>query len=67
MLKVLRFVAGFGLLCSASGFLLEGGLSRYAKFGIPANPNWKLIAIGVVMAAAGGVLVRPEILKRGAR
>jgi hypothetical protein len=59
MLKVLRITAGLALLVSATGFLIEGGLSRYARFGIPARPNWRLIAIGLVMAGMGGFLVRP--------
>ena len=65
MLKVLRLIAGIALLCMASGFLIEGGLSRYARFGIPTRPSWGLIAIGVLMAGAGAALVRPGILKRG--
>jgi len=59
IVKVLRLIAGFALICSATAFLIEGGLSRYGRVGIPAHPDWRLIAIGLAMAGAGGVLIRP--------
>ena len=53
MLKTLRITAGVALMLSASGFLIQGGLSRYAQYGIPPTPDWKWIAVGLVMLALG--------------
>jgi len=59
MIVILRLIAGVALICCATPFLIEGGLSRYGRGGIPADPDWRLIAIGLAMAGAGGVLIRP--------
>jgi len=61
--KTLRIVAGAVLVLVAGSFFMEGGLSRYAQHrrqhGFPAHSDWRLIAIGFVLAGAGGVLLRP--------
>jgi hypothetical protein len=44
-LNVVRFVVGAALMLSAGGVLIEGGLSRYAKYGIPPHADWGIIAI----------------------
>jgi hypothetical protein len=36
MLKILRVVIGIGLMLTAAAFLIQGGLSRYARYGMPA-------------------------------
>jgi len=59
MLKILRFVVGLALMLSASGLLIQGGFSRYAKYGIPPHANWRLIAAGLLMLAIGAFLIRP--------
>ena len=58
-LRVLRSVAGFALMLSATGVLVEGGLSRYAKYGMPPHADWRIIAFGLVLLSAGAFLVRP--------
>ncbi len=59
ILKILRSVAGAVIMLSAVPFLIQGGLSRYAKYGIPRTPDWRLLLVGLVMMAIGGVLIRP--------
>jgi hypothetical protein len=59
ILKVLRSAAGAVIMLSAVPFLIQGGLSRYAKYGIPRSPDWRLMVVGLVMLAIGGVLIRP--------
>jgi hypothetical protein len=63
-LKVLRPVAGFALMLSASGVLVQGGLSRYAKYGMPPHADWRMIAFGLVLLSAGAFLVRPGFFLR---
>jgi len=58
-LKIVRIVIGFALMLSASGFLIQGGFSRYAEFGMPPHADWRLIAIGLFMLGIGGFLIRP--------
>jgi hypothetical protein len=59
ILKFLRCTAGALIVLSAVPFLIQGGLSRYAKYGIPRTPDWRLMLVGLVMVAIGGVLIRP--------
>jgi hypothetical protein len=63
-LKVLRSIAGFALMLSASGVLVQGGLSRYAKYGMPPHADWGIIALGLVLLSAGAFLVRPDFFLR---
>jgi hypothetical protein len=58
-MKVMRI--GFGLLLalSSTGFLIQGGLSRYAKSGMPPAADWKVIFTGLVMLTVGLILIRP--------
>ena len=58
-MKVIRIAAGIALVLSSTSFLIEGGLSRYARFGIPAHSDWRLITVGLLLAGAGGYLLRP--------
>ena len=59
MLKIIRLVLGMVLTMISIAFLIQGGLSRYAKLGIPPAPDWKLIGLGVAMLAGGLILIRP--------
>jgi|GEM_PF-4061786 len=59
MLKVLRSVVGFALMLSAAGVLVQGGFSRYAKYGLPPHADWRIIVFGLVLLSAGAFLVRP--------
>jgi hypothetical protein len=63
-LKVLRTVAGFALVLSATGVLVQGGLSRYAKYGMPPHADWRIIAFGLVLLSAGTFLIRPDFFLR---
>jgi hypothetical protein len=63
--KVLRSVVGAALILSASGVLIEGGLSRYAKYGIPPHANWGIIAFGLILLSTGAFLLRPGAFLRG--
>ncbi len=59
LVTILRSVAGFLLVLAATPFLIQGGFSRYAKYGTPAHPDWRYLAIAAVMLAAGSFLIRP--------
>ena len=59
MLKTTRLVVGIAPALCSVGFLIEGGLSRYAKFGVPPEPQWSVIAMGLAMLAGGLFLLRP--------
>jgi hypothetical protein len=63
-LKVLRSVVGFALMLSAGGVLVQGGLSRYAKYGMPPHADWRIIAFGLVLLGVGALLVRPSFFNR---
>jgi hypothetical protein len=58
--KLLRIGLGILLVLSSTGFLIQGGLSRYAKFGIPPAADWKVLSIGLMMVAIGLLLIRPH-------
>jgi len=58
-LKLVRISLGVLLSLSATGFLVQGGLSRYARFGMPPEPHWRWIAIGLIMLGVGAILIRP--------
>jgi hypothetical protein len=57
---VLRAVVGFALMLSAIGFLIEGGFSRYAIFGVPARAAWRIVGLGLIIFGAGVFLFRPN-------
>ena len=59
LVTILRMVAGFVLVLMATPFLIQGGLSRYAKYGMPAHADWRYLGVAVVMLAAGTFLIRP--------
>lgn len=52
-------------MLSAGGVLIEGGLSRYAAYGLPPHANWKAVAFGLVMLGTGAALFRPAFFMRG--
>lgn len=64
-LRALRYVIGSALMLSASGVLIEGGLSRYAKYGMPPHADWRIIAFGLILLSAGAFLLRPGVFVRG--
>jgi hypothetical protein len=64
-LKVVRSIAGAALILSAGGVLIEGGLSRYAKYGIPPHADWGIIAFGLILMSSGAFLLRPNAFLRG--
>jgi len=64
-LRALRSIAGFAPMLSAAGGLVQGGLSRYAKYGMPPHADWRIIAFGLVLLSAGAFLIRPGFFLRG--
>jgi hypothetical protein len=60
-LKILRIVIGILLALAAGPFLIQGGLSRYAAFGVPAHPDSRMLVIGLILLAAAAFLIRPAI------
>jgi hypothetical protein len=67
ILRILRGGIGIVLMLIATAFLIDGGLSRYAKYGIPPHADWRLIAIGLAIGAIGGFLIRPFWWRRLSR
>ena len=65
ILRVLRLFSGFALMLSGSAVLVEGGLSRYAKYGMPPHADWRIIAFGVILIGSGAFLFRPKFFLRG--
>lgn len=59
LFTIIRIAAGLVIALTAMPFLIQGGLSRYAKYGIPAHADWRYIAIGLGMVALGTFLIRP--------
>jgi hypothetical protein len=59
LLTVLRIAAGLALMLAASPFLIRGGFSRYAQYGMPAHTDWRYLAIALILLIAGSSLVRP--------
>jgi hypothetical protein len=67
---VLRIVAGAALMLAAAPLLIQGGLSRYAKYGEPPHADWRYLVVAFLMLASGSFLVRPywwRSLKAGHR
>src|SRR5262249_62089680 len=62
--EFLRGAIGIGLMLTATGFLIQGGFSRYAKYGIPSHTDWRMIALGLIFLFAGGFLIRPGYFLR---
>ena len=58
LLKIFRVLLGLLIMASAAPFLIQGGLSRYAKYGIPPSPNWRYLVIGLIILAIGGLILR---------
>jgi hypothetical protein len=58
-MKFVRIGLGIVLALISTPFLIQGGLSRYAKFGVPPAPNWIVIFTGLVILAIGLLLIRP--------
>ena len=58
LLKIFRVLLGLLIMASAAPFLIQGGLSRYAKYGIPPSPNWRYLGIGLIILAIGGLILR---------
>ncbi len=58
-MKFVRIGTGILLALISTAFLIQGGLSRYAKFGTPPAPDWRVIFTGLVMLAIGLLLIRP--------
>jgi uncharacterized membrane protein HdeD (DUF308 family) len=63
IMTFLRVGLGIVLALISTAFLIQGGLSRYAKFGTPPAPDWIVIFTGLVILAIGLLLIRrpPEI------
>ena len=59
VLKILRIALGFLLVLSAGPFLIQGGLSRYAMQGMTPHPDRRMLAMGLIMALSGVLLLRP--------
>lgn len=59
LLRFLRIIFGGFLVLSAIPALIHGGLSRYARIGIRAHPDWKWMVVALVLMAIGLVLIRP--------
>jgi hypothetical protein len=39
--------------------LIQGGFSRYAKYGTPAHADWRSLGLAFVMLGVGSFLIRP--------
>jgi hypothetical protein len=59
VLKLLRSVLGILLMLCSGAVLVDGGFSRYAKYGIPPHTNWSIIAFGLILLSSGAFLLRP--------
>ena len=57
--KIVRVLLSLLIMASAAPFLIEGGLSRYAKYGIRPTPNWRYFVLGLIMLAIGALILRP--------
>ena len=55
----MRMAIGLLIMASAAPFLIQGGLSRYAKYGIPQNPDWRYLVIGLIVLLLGAIIFRP--------
>ncbi len=49
-------------MLSSGGVLIEGGLSRYAEYGIPPHPEWTIIAFGLILLGVETFLFRLKLL-----
>jgi hypothetical protein len=58
-MKFVRIGVGILLALISTAFLIQGGLSRYARLGTPPAPEWKVIFTGLVILATGLLLIRP--------
>jgi hypothetical protein len=59
LLTILRIAAGAALAVMAVPLLIQGGFSRYAKYGTPAHADWRYLGLAVVMLGVGLFLIRP--------
>jgi hypothetical protein len=60
LLKILRMIIGPVLVCAAVPVLNQGGLSRYARFGVPSHADWPMIVTGLSITVLGLTCIRPE-------
>ena len=58
-LTILRIAAGVVLSLMAVPLLIQGGFSRYAKYGTPAQPDWPYLGLAFVLLGVGSFLIRP--------
>jgi hypothetical protein len=58
-MKFVRVGLGILLALVSTAFLIQGGFSRYAKFGTPPAPAWIVMFTGLVILAVGLLLIRP--------
>jgi hypothetical protein len=65
MRKILRVAIGIGLMLTATALSIQGGLSRYARYGIPLHVDWRMIAVGLILLSAGGFVIRPDYFSGG--
>jgi hypothetical protein len=59
LLTILRIAAGAVLALMAVPLQIQGGFSRYAKYGTPAHADWRYLGLAFVMLGAGSLLIRP--------
>jgi hypothetical protein len=64
VLKITRSAIGIALMLISVSFLIQGGLSRYAQYGLPPHADWRIIAIGLTLLAAGAFLLHPNFFLR---
>jgi hypothetical protein len=58
-LRILRIAAGLAIMLMAVPLLIQGGFSRYARYGIPAHPDWRYLGLAFVLLTVGSFLLRP--------
>jgi hypothetical protein len=63
-LKIARITMGLLLALISMSFLIQGGFSRYAKYGIPRHANPALIAVGLIALTIGLFLLRSSFFLR---
>jgi len=63
-LKIARITTGLLLAFISVSFLIQGGFSRYGKYGIPPHPDPALIAVGLIALTIGLFLLRPSFFLR---
>jgi hypothetical protein len=63
-LKIARITVGLLLAFISISFLIQGGFSRYARYGVPPHADPAFIAVGLITLTIGLFLLRPSFFLR---